>query len=131
MAIKIARLRSWKKARRQKSRSTSNFRGMLFNASELALKSTLAKYEKSSDGRNDKQVSTAAITEDLDTGVGKVLEAIDRLGISDNTYVIYMSDNGAGGGKRGGLNGGKAPFGKAGSASLDHSRSRCPSKLLV
>lgn len=77
------------------------------HASELALKSTLAKYEKSSDGRNDKQVSTAAITEDLDTGVGKVLEAIDRLGISDNTYVIYMSDNGAGGGKRGGLNGGK------------------------
>lgn len=77
------------------------------HASELAMKSTLAKYEKLSQGRNDKQISTAAITEDLDSGVGKVLEAIDRLGIAENTYVIYMSDNGAGGGRRGGLNGGK------------------------
>jgi arylsulfatase A len=38
-----------------------------------------------------------------------VLQAIDRLGLADNTYVIYMSDNGAGGGGKGGrvLNGGK------------------------
>ncbi len=45
---------------------------------------------------------------DLDSGVGKVLEAVERLGLSNNTYVIYMSDNGSGGGgKRGGLSGGK------------------------
>lgn len=49
----------------------------------------------------------AAITEDLDTAVGRVLEALDRRGLTANTYVIYMSDNGAGGGKRGGLSGGK------------------------
>jgi arylsulfatase A len=76
-----------------------------------ALKATLAKYEKLSGGGNDggKRAATAAITEDLDTGVGRVLATIERLGLAKNTYVIYMSDNGAGGGgKRGGaFSGGK------------------------
>jgi len=36
-----------------------------------------------------------------------VLEAVDRLGLSGSTYIIYMSDNGSGGGRRGWLNGGK------------------------
>jgi len=71
----------------------------------------MAKYEKLASGGNDrgKRAETAAITEDLDTGVGQVMAAIDRLGLTKNTYVIYMSDNGAGGGggKRGGLSGGK------------------------
>jgi arylsulfatase A-like enzyme len=77
------------------------------HAAENANKATLAKYEKRADARNPKQVTVAAITEDLDTGVGRVMQAIDRLGLSTNTYLIYMSDNGAGGGGRGGLNGGK------------------------
>jgi arylsulfatase A len=77
------------------------------HASENANKATLAKYEKLPNVRNPKQVTVAAITEDLDTGVGRVMETIDRLGLSKNTFVIYMSDNGAGGGGRGGLNGGK------------------------
>lgn len=78
------------------------------HASENALKATLAKYERVPQIRDGKQLTTAAITEDLDTGVGRVLESIDRLGLADTTYVIYTSDNGAGGGKRnGGLNGGK------------------------
>jgi len=75
-----------------------------------ALKATMAKYEELAGGGNDrgKRAATAAITEDLDTGVGRVLAAIDRLGLAKNTYVIYMSDNGAGGGgRRGGLSGGK------------------------
>lgn len=76
------------------------------HAPELAMKATQAKYAKLA-SNNSKQAATAAITEDLDSGVGKVLEAIDRLGLSGNTYVIYMSDNGSGGGKRGGLSGGK------------------------
>jgi arylsulfatase A-like enzyme len=36
----------------------------------------------------------AAMTEDLDTGIGMLLEKLDELGITENTYVIYMSDNG-------------------------------------
>ena len=77
------------------------------HAAELANKATLAKYEKLATN-NAKQAATAAITEDLDSGVGKVLEAVDQLGLSENTYIIYMSDNGSGGGgRRGGLSGGK------------------------
>ena len=76
-----------------------------------ALKATMAKYEQLAGGGNDKgkRAATAAITEDLDTGVGRVMAAIDRLGLAKNTYVIYLSDNGAGGGGKrgGGLSGGK------------------------
>jgi arylsulfatase A len=76
------------------------------HASENANKATIAKYEKELVGENKKRVTTAAITEDLDTGVGRVIEAIDRLGLSGTTYVIYTSDNGSGGGKKA-LRGGK------------------------
>lgn len=78
------------------------------HASENALAATLAKYERLAGGSGDRQTSMAAITEDLDTGVGRVMEAVDRLGLAGTTYVIYMSDNGSGGGgRRGGLSGGK------------------------
>ncbi len=70
------------------------------HASENANKATLAKYEQKMKGENSKRITTAAITEDLDTGVGRVMEAIERLGLSGNTFVIYMSDNGSGGGKK-------------------------------
>jgi arylsulfatase A-like enzyme len=83
------------------------------HASENANKATLAKYESKNAGGDSKITSIAAITEDLDTGVGKLMEAIDRLGLAENTYVIYMSDNGAGG-KRGGLNGGKGSLWEGG-----------------
>tara|TARA_E500000331_G_scaffold358316_1_gene424221 strand:+ start:11540 stop:13039 length:1500 start_codon:yes stop_codon:yes gene_type:complete len=36
----------------------------------------------------------AAITEDLDSGVGVILDGIEELNLSDNTYIIYMGDNG-------------------------------------
>ena len=78
------------------------------HAPENALRATMAKYERLDRGNEKgKQAATAAITEDLDTGVGRVLAAIDRLGLAGTTYVVYMSDNGAGGGRRGGLSGGK------------------------
>jgi arylsulfatase A-like enzyme len=84
------------------------------HASENASHATLAKYRDKLSGENDKRITTAAITEDLDSGVGKVLDAIDRLGLTQNTIVIYMSDNGSGGGGQGvkngktsGLHGGK------------------------
>jgi arylsulfatase A-like enzyme len=83
------------------------------HAPENALRATLAKYGGQSPGA-DKRSATAAITEDLDTGVGRVLAALDRLGLADTTYVIYTSDNGAGGGRRGGLNGGKGSLWEGG-----------------
>lgn len=70
------------------------------HAPDNALKKTKAKYEAKSGFLNGKGLGIAAITEDLDTGVGMVMAAVDRLGLSDNTYIIYMSDNGGCGGKR-------------------------------
>ena len=77
------------------------------HAQDNALEKTKAKYAANAGLRRGKGVGVAAITEDLDTGVGMVMDAVDRLGLSDNTYIIYMSDNGGGGGKRDTLNGGK------------------------
>tara|TARA_R110002049_G_scaffold4601_5_gene32630 strand:+ start:880085 stop:881524 length:1440 start_codon:yes stop_codon:yes gene_type:complete len=84
------------------------------HAPQNALKATLAKYaQRMNSSVEEKRVGSAAIAENLDTGVGMVVDAIDRLGLADNTFVIYMSDNGSGGGgkrnrsKRGGLSGGK------------------------
>lgn len=70
------------------------------HASENANKATLAKYEQTMKGENAKRITTAAITEDLDAGVDRVMEAIERLGLTGNTFVIYTSDNGSGGGKK-------------------------------
>lgn len=83
------------------------------HAPQNAMKETLAKYAARLNGSVDeKRVGSAAIAENLDTGVGVVLDAIERLGLQGNTYVIYMSDNGAGGG--GGKGGGRGRIGLAG-----------------
>jgi len=75
-----------------------------------ALESTKAKYSKMKPGiksnprdfqlpppaLNDGMVAYAAMIEDLDTGFGMILDKIDELGITENTYVIFTSDNGGG-----------------------------------
>lgn len=56
------------------------------------------KYAKLSNGSiEDKPVLRMAMAEHLDAGVGLIMEHIDKLGIADNTYLIFMSDNGGGG----------------------------------
>ena len=42
----------------------------------------------------DKTISALAMCENIDWNVGKVLKKLDELKLSDNTIVIYMSDNG-------------------------------------
>ncbi|MDW3648435.1 MAG: sulfatase-like hydrolase/transferase [Bacteroidia bacterium] len=41
----------------------------------------------------------AAMTEDLDTGIGMLLQELTNLGLDGNTYVIFTSDNGASAGQ--------------------------------
>jgi arylsulfatase A-like enzyme len=53
------------------------------------------KYENLPPGTVHKDPGYAAMTEDLDTSFGMVMDKITELGIEDNTYVIYVSDNGA------------------------------------
>ena len=75
-----------------------------------ALESTKEKYRNKKPGKksvprdfelpppplNQGMVSYAAMLEDLDTGFGMILDKIEELGIKENTYVIYTSDNGGG-----------------------------------
>ncbi len=49
----------------------------------------------------------AAMIENLDTGLRMILDKVDQLGIKDNTYIIFTSDNGGGFIGNGPLKGGK------------------------
>ena len=77
-----------------------------------SLAETLKKYEGlAGGGRRGDRALMAAMTEDLDTCVGKLMKQLQALGIAKNTYIIYMSDNG---GRTGVLNGGKGNLGEGG-----------------
>lgn len=58
------------------------------------LKATLEKYQQK--GAPDRAYSHgwAGMLEELDRGIGELLDAMDELDISRNTYVVFMTDNG-------------------------------------
>lgn len=58
-------------------------------------KETLKKYQSLSAGTRHRHAGFAAMTEDLDSGLGILLEKVKEFGIDKNTYIIYTSDNGA------------------------------------
>lgn len=60
-----------------------------------AQSTTLDKYNAKEPGLRQKNPGFAAMTEDLDEGLGQLMAAIDSLDLAENTYVIYMSDNGS------------------------------------
>ncbi len=59
-------------------------------------KESLKKYYRTKVDFNDPQHSPtyAAMVHSLDEAVGKLLDEIDRLGIADNTIIVFYSDNG-------------------------------------
>ena len=77
-----------------------------------ALEETIEKYRRL--GLDERTSLYAAMTENLDTGLGQLLEKIDELGITDNTYIIYTSDNGGGFKANKPLKGGKASLWEGG-----------------
>jgi arylsulfatase A-like enzyme len=54
----------------------------------------LAKVQGRPTGRKHNLAEFAAMTEDLDTGLGRLMEKVTQLGLENRTYVIFMSDNG-------------------------------------
>jgi len=54
-----------------------------------------ASFKEKNKGAQQKDAGFAAMTFDLDEGLGILLKKIKELGIEDNTYIIYMSDNGS------------------------------------
>jgi arylsulfatase A len=59
-----------------------------------ALEETVEKWEGIAPGEIHTNPAYAAMTENLDTGIGMVLDNMRELGIEDNTYIIYTSDHG-------------------------------------
>ena len=58
------------------------------------LQTSLEKYQNK--GAPDRAYSQgwAGMLEELDSGIGRLLAELDALGISDNTYVVFTTDNG-------------------------------------
>lgn len=59
-----------------------------------ASETTLSKKAEEEAGTRHNQINFAAMSEDLDKGVGMIMKEIEKLGIKENTYIIYLSDNG-------------------------------------
>jgi arylsulfatase A-like enzyme len=58
----------------------------------------ITKYEGKTPDGEDKNPTMAAMIECLDTYVGRIMDKIDSLGISDKTLIVFTSDNGGVGG---------------------------------
>ena len=66
--------------------------------------SELSKSKKNSSWR----LQYAAMVDEVDEGLGSIVEAVTKIGQLDNTFIIYTSDNGGGLHPNGSLRGGKA-----------------------
>ncbi len=64
----------------------------------------LRKYQQKGTPDRGYTHAWAAMMEELDSGVGRLMNALDDMGISDNTYVFFTADNGG----RGTIPGGDA-----------------------
>ncbi len=52
------------------------------------------KYEKKRGSNGHNNANYAALIETLDTNIGRILNRLDNLGLTDNTLVLFTSDNG-------------------------------------
>ena len=71
------------------------------NQKSAARKATLElfeKYQKKSPDRSKASVVYAAMIESVDQGVGQIMVKLKELGITQNTVIIFTSDNGGHGG---------------------------------
>lgn len=55
---------------------------------------TYQKYLKKKKGSVHTNPGWAGMLDNLDTGIGRIMDKMDELGIADHTYLILMSDNG-------------------------------------
>jgi arylsulfatase A-like enzyme len=70
--------------------------------SVVCRENTLSKYEQKGEPDRGYTQAWAAMLEELDAAVGRLLDELKDLGIDDNTYVVFMSDNGGRGSVPGG-----------------------------
>ena len=65
-----------------------------FNAPHTPFQATREYYEKFSHIEDKAQRIYAAMIAHLDDAVGRIIEAVEKEGLSDNTLIIFSSDNG-------------------------------------
>jgi len=63
---------------------------------ENASPQTKQKYREMMPGKSGRQIAQAALAENLDDGIGQLLQHLEQTGLAENTFVIFMSDNGGG-----------------------------------
>jgi len=54
----------------------------------------LEKVKRREPGISDRRAKLVALIEHMDAGIGKVVDAIETLGISEETLIVFTSDNG-------------------------------------
>lgn len=59
-----------------------------------AKRELVAKYEAKAKGALHDHIEMATMIESVDTGVGKIQATLDELGLTDNTIILFFSDNG-------------------------------------
>jgi arylsulfatase A-like enzyme len=59
-----------------------------------AKKELVAKYQAKKPGKLHKHVAMATMIQAVDDGVGKIKATLDELGLTDNTIIVFYSDNG-------------------------------------
>ena len=59
-----------------------------------ARRDTYDRFLRKPRGLKHNNAGMAAMIEDMDTSIGIILDKVESLGIEDNTYIIFMSDNG-------------------------------------
>jgi len=57
-------------------------------------KATLEKYTNKQKGEKHNNPAWAGMLEDMDHTIGEILDKVESLGLADNTFIIFMSDNG-------------------------------------
>lgn len=63
---------------------------------ENALNDTIQKYnQKYPDSLKEKEIQRLALNENMDEAIGRLLNYLEKKNIEKDTFVIYMSDNGA------------------------------------
>ncbi len=66
-----------------------------FNAPHLPLQAKEEDIAKYSHIQDEKKRTYAAMVDSLDQAMGKILAAIDTKGVTDDTFLLFFSDNGA------------------------------------
>ena len=73
------------------------FQFLAYNAPHSPIhppKDWLAKFKKNNPKATNLRANIGALIEHLDYSIGRVLKALDELGMSENTMVVFTSDNG-------------------------------------